>query len=167
MNAEQLKALQAPIKQRYRKDPAAAVVTLRAQGRVGEGIACRVDTGKALVEAGLHPATGGSGLQACSGDMLLEALVACAGVTLKAVATALGIELRDARLTAEGDLDFRGTLGVAKDAPVGFRDIRLKFYLDAEAPEEQLRKLVELTERYCVVLQTIRNSPPVAVSVSR
>ena len=167
MNAEQLKALQAPIKQRYRKDPAAAVVTLRAQGRVGEGIACRVDTGKALVEAGLHPATGGSGLQACSGDMLLEALVACAGVTLKAVATALGIELRDARLTAEGDLDFRGTLGVAKDAPVGFRDIRLKFDLDAEAPEEQLRKLVELTERYCVVLQTIRNSPPVAVSVSR
>ena len=167
MNAEQLKALQAPIKERYKKDPAAAVVTLRAQGRIGEGIACRVDTGKALVEAGLHPATGGSGLQACSGDMLLEALVACAGVTLKAVATALGIDLRDAKLMAEGDLDFRGTLGVAKDAPVGFRDIRLKFDLDAEAPEEQLRKLIELTERYCVVLQTIRNSPPVAVSVSR
>ena len=167
MNAEQLKTLQAPLKERYRKDPAAAVVTLRAQGRIGEGIACRVDTGKALVEAGLHPATGGSGLQACSGDMLLEALVACAGVTLKAVATALGIDLRDAKLMAEGDLDFRGTLGVAKDAPVGFRDIRLKFDLDAEAPEEQLRKLIELTERYCVVLQTIRNSPPVAVSVSR
>jgi uncharacterized OsmC-like protein len=167
MNAEQLKALQAPIKERYRKDPAAAVVTLRAQGRIGEGIACRVDTGKALVEAGLHPATGGSGLQACSGDMLLEALVACAGVTLKAVATALGIDLQDARVTAEGDLDFRGTLGVAKDAPVGFREIRLKFDLDAEAPEEQLRKLIELTERYCVVLQTIRNLPPVAVSVSR
>ena len=167
MNAEQLKALQTPIKERYRKDPAAAVVTLRAQGRIGEGIACRVDTGKALVEAGLHPATGGSGLQACSGDMLLEALVACAGVTLKAVATALGIDLQDARVTAEGDLDFRGTLGVAKDAPVGFREVRLKFDLDTEAPEEQLRKLIELTERYCVVLQTIRNSPPVAVSVSR
>jgi uncharacterized OsmC-like protein len=167
MNAEQLKALQTPIKERYRKDPAAAVVTLRAQGRIGEGIACRVDTGKALVEAGLHPATGGSGLQACSGDMLLEALVACAGVTLKAVATALGIDVKDATLTAEGDLDFRGTLGVAKDAPVGFREIRLKFDLDTEASEEQLRKLIELTERYCVVLQTIRGSPAVAVSVSR
>jgi len=167
MNAAQLKALQAPIKERYKKDPAAAVVTLRAQGRIGEGIACRVDTGKALVEAGLHPASGGSGLQACSGDMLLEALVACGGVTLKAVATALGIELKDARVTAEGDLDFRGTLGVAKDAPVGFRDIRLKFDLDAEASDEQLQKLLELTERYCVVLQTIRSSPPVAASVSR
>jgi uncharacterized OsmC-like protein len=164
MNAEQLKALQAPIKERYKKDAAAAVVTLRAQGRIGEGIACRVDTGKALVEAGLHPATGGSGLQACSGDMLLEALVACAGVTLKAVATALGIELKDAALTAEGDLDFRGTLGVAKDAPVGFREIRLKFDLKSDAPEEQLRKLIELTERYCVVMQTIRNAPPVVVS---
>jgi uncharacterized OsmC-like protein len=164
MNAEQLKALQAPIKERYRKDPAAAVVTLRAQGRIGEGIACRVDTGKALVEAGLHPATGGSGLQACSGDMLLEALVACAGVTLRAVATALGIDLKDARLTAEGDLDFRGTLGVAKEAPVGFREIRLKFELDTAASEEQLKKLLELTERYCVVMQTIRRSPPVVVS---
>ena len=167
MNADQLKALQAPIKERYRKDPAAAVVTLRAHGRIAEGIACRVDTGRALVEAGLHPASGGSGLQACSGDMLLEALGACAGVTLKAVATALQIPLRDAKLTAEGDLDFRGTLGVAKDAAVGFRNIRLKFELDAEAPEEQLRKLLELTERYCVVLQTIRSSPPVAVLVSR
>jgi uncharacterized OsmC-like protein len=164
MNAEQLKALQAPIKERYRKDPAAALVTLRAQGRIGEGIACRVDTGKALVEAGLHPATGGSGLQACSGDMLLEALVACAGVTLRAVATALGIDLKDARLTAEGDLDFRGTLGVAKEAPVGFREIRLKFELDTAASEEQLKKLLELTERYCVVMQTIRSSPPVVVS---
>jgi uncharacterized OsmC-like protein len=167
MTPEQLKALQAPIKERYKKDPAAAVVTLRAEGRIGEGIACRVDTGKALVEAGLHPASGGSGLQACSGDMLLEALVACAGVTLKAVATALGIELKDARVTAEGDLDFRGTLGVAKDAPVGFRAIRLNFDLDAEASDEQLRKLLELTERYCVVLQTIRSLPPVAASVSR
>jgi len=165
MNAEQLKALQAPIKERYKKDAAAAVVTLRAQGRLGEGIACRVDTGKALIEAGLHPATGGSGLQACSGDMLLEALVACAGVTLNAVATALGIELKDAKLTAEGDLDFRGTLGVAKDAPVGFREIRLKFDLQSDAAPEQLKKLLELTERYCVVMQTIRNPPPVVVSV--
>jgi uncharacterized OsmC-like protein len=164
MNAGELKALQAPIKERYKKDPAAAVVTLRAEGRIGEGIACRVDTGKALVEAGLHPATGGSGLQACSGDMLLEALVACAGVTLKAVATALGIELKDARLTAEGDLDFRGTLGVAKDAPVGFREIRLRFDLDSDASEEQMKKLLELTERYCVVMQTIRGGPPVVVS---
>jgi len=164
MNAEQLKALQAPIKERYKKDPAAAVVTLRAQGRMGEGIACRVDTGKALIEAGLHPASGGSGLQACSGDMLLEALVACAGVTLKAVATALGINLRDARLSAEGDLDFRGTLGVAKEAPVGFRDIRLKFELETDAPEEQRKKLIELTERYCVVLQTLRKAPPVEIA---
>ena len=164
MNAEELRALQAPIKDRYKGDPAAAVVTLRAQGRMGEGIACRVDTGRALVEAGLHPATGGSGLQACSGDMLLEALVACAGVTLKAVATALGIELRDASLVAEGDLDFRGTLGVAKDAPVGFRAIRLRFELDTDAAPEQRKKLIELTERYCVVMQTLRNAPPVSVS---
>ena len=163
MNAEELKALQAPIKDRYRKEPQAAVVTLRAQGRIGEGIACRVDTGRALVEAGLHPATGGSGLQACSGDMLLEALVACAGVTLKAVATALGVSLRDARVTAEGDLDFRGTLGVAKEAPVGFREIRLRFELDTDAPPEQRKKLIELTERYCVVLQTLRQSPPIRV----
>ena len=159
MKSEDLKALQAPIKDRYRKDPEAALVTLRAQGRMGEGIACRVDTARALVEAGLHPATGGSGLQACSGDMLLEALVACAGVTLKAVATALGIDLRDAQVTAEGELDFRGTLGVAKDAPVGFREIRLRFDLDTQAPAEQKQKLIELTERYCVVLQTLRQPP--------
>ncbi len=164
MNADELKALQAPIKERYKKDPAAALITLRAEGRLGEGLACRVQTGKGLVEAGLHAATGGSGLQACSGDMLLEALVACAGVTLNAVATALGIELSDARVTAEGDLDFRGTLGVAKDAPVGFRDIRLRFKLDTDAAPEQVRKLLELTERYCVVMQTIRNSVPVRVS---
>jgi uncharacterized OsmC-like protein len=164
MKAEELKALQAPIKERYRNEPGAAVVTLRAEGRIGEGIACRVDTGRALVEAGLHPATGGSGTQACSGDMLLEALVACAGVTLKAVATALGITMRDAKVLAEGDLDFRGTLGVAKDAPVGFREIRLRFELDTDASEEQKKKLVELTERYCVVLQTIRNAPAVRVS---
>ena len=164
MDAQELKALQAPIKERYKKEPAAALVTLRAQGRIGEGIACRVDTGRALIEAGLHPATGGSGLQVCSGDMLLEALVACAGVTLKAVATALGINLKDAKLVAEGDLDFRGTLGVAKEAPVGFREIRLKLDLDSDASDEQLKKLVELTERYCVVMQTIRNAPPVIVS---
>ena len=164
MNAEELKALQAPMKDRYRTDPAAAVITLRAQGRIGEGISCRVDTGKALIEAGLHPATGGSGLQACSGDMLLEALVACAGVTLKAVATALNIPLRDAKLTAEGDLDVRGTLGVAKDAPVGFREIRLRFDLDTDASTEQRKKLLELTERYCVVMQTIRNATAVRLS---
>ncbi len=163
MKTEELEALQAPIKDRYRREPQAAVVTLRAQGRIGEGIACRVDTGRALVEAGLHPATGGSGLQACSGDMLLEALVACAGVTLSAVATALGVSLKDARLTAEGGLDFRGTLGVAKDAPVGFREVRLRFDLDTDAPPEQQKKLIELTERYCVVLQTLRHSPPIRV----
>jgi uncharacterized OsmC-like protein len=166
MNAQDLRALQAPIKEKYKADPRTAVVTLKAEGRIGEGIACRVDTGRALVEAGLHPASGGSGLQACSGDMLLEALVACAGVTLKAVATALAIELRDATVTAEGDLDFRGTLGVAKDAPVGFREIRLRFELDTDAPPEQTKKLLELTERYCVVLQTLRAAPPVATSAS-
>ena len=166
MNAEQLKAMQAPIKARYKENPAAAVITLRAQGRIGEGIACRVETGKALVEAGLHPATGGSGTQACSGDMLLEALVACAGVTLRAVATAIGVNLKDAKVIAEGDLDFRGTLGVAKDAPVGFRAIRLRFDLDTDAPEEQRKKLIELTERYCVVLQTIRNAPPVTATIT-
>jgi len=165
MNADELKALQAPFKESYRKNPSSALITLRAQGRMGEGIACRVDTGKALIEAGLHPATGGSGLQACSGDMLLEALVACAGVTLKAVATALGIDLKDAEIFAEGDLDVRGTLGVAKDAPVGFREIRLRFELDAGAPAEQTGKLIELTERYCVVLQTLRSAPAVKVSV--
>jgi len=165
MNAQELKALQAPLKDAYRNEPSKAVVTLKAEGKIGEGIACRVDTGRALVEAGLHPATGGNGMQACSGDMLLEALVACAGVTLKAVATALQINLRDATVHAEGDLDFRGTLGVAKDAPVGFREIRLKFNLDSDAPPEQLKKLVELTERYCVVLQTLRNSPPTRVAI--
>jgi uncharacterized OsmC-like protein len=163
MNADQLRELQAPLKERYKKDPGAALITLRAHGTLGEGIACRVDTGKALVEAGLHPSGGGSGTQACSGDMLLEALVACAGVTLKAVATALGISLRNAKVLAEGDLDVRGTLGVAKDAPVGFREIRLRFELDTDAAQEQQRKLVELTERYCVVMQTIRGATPVRV----
>ena len=164
MNAQDLKALQAPIKERYKQEPGAAVVTLRAEGRIGEGIACRVDTGRALVEAGLHPATGGSGAQACSGDMLLEALGACAGVTLRAVGTALSIKINDAKVTAEGDLDFRGTLGVAKDAPVGFREIRLVFELESDASEEQKKKLIELTERYCVVLQTIRGGPTVRIS---
>lgn len=166
MNAEQLKALQTPLKERYRNEPHAAVVTLRARGRIGEGIACRVQTGRALVEAGLHPATGGSGAQACSGDMLLEALAACAGVTLKAVATAMSIELRDAEVLVEGDLDFRGTLGVARDAPVGFREIRLRFALDTDASPESRAKLIELTERYCVVLQTIRQGPPVRLNAS-
>jgi uncharacterized OsmC-like protein len=164
MDANELKSLQAPLKEKYREAPQAAVVTLKAEGRIGEGVTCRVETGKALVEAGLHPATGGSGMSACSGDMLLEALVACAGVTLKAVSTALQINLKNAIVSAEGDLDFRGTLGVAKDAPVGFREIRLKFDLDTDASAEQQKKLVELTERYCVVLQTIRKAPPVSVT---
>jgi uncharacterized OsmC-like protein len=157
MNVDQLRELQAPIKARYRDTPDAAVVTLRAKGEIGqENLACRVETGRALVEAGLHPASGGSGLQACSGDMLLEALAACAGVTLSAVATALGIDVRKGTVSVEGDLDFRGTLGVAKDAPVGFRAIRLQFDLDTDANEEQLASLLKLTERYCVVLQTLR-----------
>jgi uncharacterized OsmC-like protein len=152
MRAEELRALQAPLKERYRRSPAAALVTLSAQGRVGEGVTCRVETGRALVEAGLHPATGGSGMAACSGDMLLEALVACAGVTLQAVATALGIELRDATVSAEGDLDFRGTLGVSKEVPVGFQRIRLAFDLDTDAPDDQVDTLLRLTERYCTEL---------------
>jgi uncharacterized OsmC-like protein len=157
MDAEMLKALQAPLKARYRDQPDAAVITLRARGELGaEQISCKVETGRALVEAGLHPATGGSGALACSGDMLLEALVACAGVTLAAVATALGIALRGGSVAAEGDLDFRGTLGVDKEAPVGFRAIRLIFLLDTDAPDEQLATLLRLTERYCVVLQTLR-----------
>ncbi|WP_333844642.1 OsmC family protein, partial [Pelomicrobium sp.] len=160
MNADELRALQAPLKDKYRETPEAALVTLRARGRLGEEtIACKVETGKRLVEAGLHPATGGDGMAACSGDMLLEALVACAGVTLKAVATALGLEVRGGTVTAEGDLDFRGTLGVAKDAPVGFRAIRLAFELDTDASDEQLAKLLHLTERYCVVYQTLRHPP--------
>ncbi len=160
MDANELRALQAPLKQHYRDEPDAALVTLSATGTLDSAaIACRVDTGRALVEAGLHPATGGSGLQACSGDMLLEALVACAGVTLRAVATALEIPIRGGRLRAEGDLDFRGTLGVTKDAPVGFQAIRLTVALDTDAGPEQLDRLLALTERYCVVLQTLRNPP--------
>lgn len=164
MNAEELRALQKPYKEKYRSEPEAALITLRAQGRLGEGLTCKVETGKALVAAGLHPATGGSGTSACSGDMLLEALVACAGVTLNSVATALGIALRDATIHAEGDLDFRGTLGIDKTAPVGFKEIRLRFELDTDAPREHLDKLLQLTERYCVVYQTLRNSPPIRIS---
>lgn len=164
MKAEELRSLQAPLKDAYKDAPEKAVVTLNAEGRIGEGITCRVETGKALVEAGLHPATGGDGLAACSGDMLLEALVACAGVTLQAVSTAIGVELRDGKVIAEGDLDFRGTLGVAKEAPVGFRDIRLRFDLDTDADAEQLATLIRLTERYCVVFQTIQNKPDLNVS---
>jgi uncharacterized OsmC-like protein len=164
MDANEIKALQGPLKQKYREEPQAALVTLRAQARLGEGITCKVETGKALVEAGLHPATGGDGLSACSGDMVLEALAACAGVTLRAVATATGIPLRDAIITAEGDLDFRGTLAVAKDAPVGLQHIRLKFDLETDATPEQLETLIRLTERYCVVYQTLAKPSDITIS---
>jgi uncharacterized OsmC-like protein len=164
MNSEQLKAMQAPLKQKYKDQPEAALITLRAQSRLGEGITCKVETGRALVEAGLHPATGGDGSSVCSGDMLLEALAACAGVTLRAVSTAIGVELRDATVHAEGDLDFRGTLGVSKETPVGFKDIRLRFVLDTDANDEQRAQLIKLTERYCVVLQTLKNPPAISVS---
>ena len=166
INSDDLRAIQAPIKEQYKATPGAALITLKAEGHLGEGITCNVQTGKALVEAGLHPATGGNGLSACSGDMLLEALVACAGVTLSAVATAIGVGIRDALVRAEGDLDFRGTLGVAKDAPVGFSRIRLGFVLDTDASEEQISTLIRLTERYCVVYQTLRQSPEISVSTS-
>jgi uncharacterized OsmC-like protein len=164
MNADELKSLQAPIKERYREKPESALVTLRAEGKIGEGVTCNIATGKALVEAGLHQATGGNGLSACSGDMLLESLVGCAGVTLRAVATALNIPLRDATVRAEGDLDFRGTLGVSKDVPVGFKEIRLRFDLDTDATEEQIATLLKLTERYCVVYQTLARPPKIDIS---
>ena len=168
MDAGELRAMQAPIKESYKSDPKKAYITLKAKGTLDDsGIACKVETGRALAIAGLHPATGGSGLELCSGDMLLEALVACAGVTLKAVATALDIPLKSAKVSAEGDLDFRGTLGVAKDAPVGFAQIRLRFDLDTEAPQEKLDQLLKLTERYCVVYQTIRSGPPVDLQLKR
>jgi uncharacterized OsmC-like protein len=167
MDSAALKALQAPLKERYRAEPEAASITLKAEGEIGDGVTCRVETAKALVEAGLHSATGGDGVAACSGDMLLEALVACAGVTLNAVATALEIPIRSGRVHAEGDLDFRGTLGVAKDAPVGFREIRLRFDLDTDASDEQLATLTKLTERYCVVYQTLRTPPAVTVRLAR
>ena len=168
MDAAALRAMQAPIKERYKDDPKAAIITLKAKGTLDDAsIACKVETGRALAVAGLHPATGGSGLELCSGDMLLEALVACAGVTLKAVATAIDVPLKAATVSAEGDLDFRGTLGVAKDAPVGFAQIRLTFDLDTDAPQDKLDQLLKLTERYCVVYQTIRNGPPVDISMKR
>jgi uncharacterized OsmC-like protein len=164
MKPEELQAIQAPFKQRYKDHPEAALITLTAEGRLGEGLTCSVRTGKALVAAGLHPATGGNGSSACSGDMLLEALVACAGVTLNAVATAIGVVVRNATVRAEGDLDFRGTLGVSKDAPVGFREIRLRFDVETDATEDQLSTLLRLTERYCVVYQTLRQSPAMTVA---
>lgn len=155
MNSTELKNLQAPLKEQYRTQPASAIITLKAQGKIGEGISCKVETGRAFVEAGLHPATGGDGLLACSGDLLLEALVACAGVTLRAVATAIGIDIKDGTIKAEGDLDFRGTLGVSKEVPVGFKTIRLHFMIDSDATIEQIETLAKLTERYCVVYQTL------------
>jgi uncharacterized OsmC-like protein len=164
MTADELRSLQAPLKAQYRERPETALVTLRAEGRVGENMTCKIETGKARVEAGLHPATGGDGQSACSADMLLEALVGCAGVTLSSVATALGVSLRDAIIRTEGDLDFCGTLGVSKEVPVGFKQIRLNFDLDTDASEEQLKNLIRLTERYCVVYQTLSQSPNITVS---
>src|SRR5690242_9190559 len=168
MDAAELRATQAPIKERYKSDPKSAFITLKAKGSIdNDGIACKVETGRALAVAGLHPATGGSGLELCSGDMLLEALVACAGVTLKSVATAIDAPLKAGHVSAEGDLDFRGTLGVDKTAPVGFAEIRLRFDVDTDAPQEKLDQLLKLTERYCVVYQTIKNGPPVEVKLGR
>lgn len=167
MKGEALRSIQAPLKEQYRVDPRSAVITLKAQGRLGEGVSCSVETGKALVAAGLHPATGGDGLHACSGDMLLQALVACAGVTLNAVASAIGVVLREATVHAEGDLDVRGTLGMQKDVPVGFQEIRLRFELDTDASEDQLSTLLRLTERYCVIFQTLQNAPGIDVSFTR
>jgi uncharacterized OsmC-like protein len=168
MDAAELRALQAPIKERYKSDPSAAIITLKAKGSLGsEGLTCKVETGRALAVAGLHPATGGSGLELCSGDMLLEALVACAGVTLKSVATAIEVPIRSGNVIAEGDLDCRGTLGVDKEAPVGFAEIRLRFELATDAPQDKLDLLLKLTERYCVVYQTIKHGPEVSVSMKR
>ena len=164
MDSSQLKSIQVPLKEKYKKDPNAALITLMAEGKVSKGISCSVQTGRAMAEAGLHPATGGDGSMVCSGDMLLEALVACAGVTLKAVATSIGISLKDATVKAEGDLDFRGTLAVDKQASVGFKDIRLSFHLETDAKEEERETLIRLTERYCVVLQTLRNPPKISVT---
>lgn len=167
MNAEELKALQAPLKQQYRDQPGSAIILLKAEGTLGEAISCKVETGRALVEAGLHPATGGTGLLACSGDMLLEALVACAGVTLKAVATALGVDIKNGIIKAEGELDFKGTLGVSKEVPVGFQSIRLQFQLDSNATDEQMASLEKLTERYCVVYQTLIRGVPLHTQFNR
>lgn len=160
MDSEKLRALQSPLKSQYKKKPASAVITLSSEGKIGEDITCKVDTGRAMIEAGLHPATGGDGMSVCSGDMLLDALVACAGVTLNAVSTAIGVDLgKNTRVTAEGDLDFRGTLGVSKEASVGFKEIRLTFHLDTEADDDQISSLIKLTERYCVVFQTLNRKP--------
>jgi uncharacterized OsmC-like protein len=167
MNSEELKSLQAPLKEKYRAEPVSALVTLKAEGKVGEGISCKVSTGKALVEAGLHPATGGTGMLACSGDMLLEALAACAGVTLSAVAAAIGIEIKSGTVKTEGDIDFRGTLGVSKETPVGFKAIRVKFFLETDATQEQFATLMKLTERYCVVYQTLIKGVEVNVSMDK
>lgn len=164
MNRDKLKNLQAPLKQKYREEPETALVTLKATGRIGEGVTCKIETGKALVAAGLHPATGGNGLSVCSGDMLLEALAACAGVTMNAVATSIGVKLDEGIVTAEGDLDFRGTLGVSKEVPVGFQKIRLKFDLKTEVTQEQIESLIKLTERYCVVLQTLKKTPEITIN---
>lgn len=167
MNAEELRTLQSPLKDKYRDQPESATITLRAEGKIGEGISCKVETGKAIVEAGLHPATGGDGMLACSGDMLLEALVACAGVTLRAVSTAVNIEIHGGTVRAEGDLDFRGTLGVSKEASVGFKAIRLMFHLDTPATTEQIQTLAKLTERYCVVYQTLAKGVPIENSFNK
>ena len=167
MKSDELKILQAPLKDKYRNEPDTAMITLKAQGKIGEGISCKVETRRALVEAGLHPATGGSGMLACSGDLLLEALVACAGVTLSAVATALEIEIKSGTLQAEGDLDFRGTLGVSKDVPVGFKEIRLQFNIDCDATSEKLETLLKLTERYCVVYQTLKHGVEVKTTLQK
>ncbi len=164
MEKEKLRSLQAPLKEQYREEPESAMVTLKAQGRIGEGVSCKIETGRALAEAGLHPATGGNGLTVCSGDMLLEALAACAGVTLNAVATAKGIKIDEGIVQTEGDLDFRGTLGVSKEAPVGFQNIRLKFILKTDASDEELSTLIKLTERYCVVFQTLNSPPNISIS---
>jgi uncharacterized OsmC-like protein len=167
MNSEELKKIQDPIKEKYREEPNAAIITLKAQGKIGEGISCKVETGKVLAEAGLHPATGGNGMLACSGDMLLEALVACAGVTLSAVSTAIGVDIKDSTIKAEGDLDFRGTLGVSKEVAVGFKAIRLSFSLDTDATAEQIQTLAKLTERYCVVYQTLMKGVPIETTFNK
>lgn len=167
MTAEQLRELQAPIKEKYKTEPGSALITLKAEGKIGQGISCTVETGKAVVEAGLHPATGGTGTLACSGDMLLEALAACAGVTMSVVATAIGVKINSGTVKAEGQLDFRGTLGVSKEAPVGFREIKLNFSLESDASEEQLQTLLKLTERYCVVYQTIKAGSPINASIAK
>lgn len=165
MNATELKSIQAPLKDKYRNDPDSAIITLRASGKIGEGISCRVETGRAVVKAGLHPATGGNGMLACSGDMLLEALVACAGVTLNAVATAIEVDIKNGTVTAEGDLDFKGTLGVSKEVPVGFTSIRLQFNVETEAEQDKIESLLKLTERYCVVYQTLKNGVDLKTSL--